>query len=250
MNSPLHPHFPQRGLPAGHTRRAAFTLIELLTVIAIIGILAAIIIPVVGKVRNTAKTSLGLSNLRQIAVATLTYAGDNRNAFPHAEGNRYFYTKLNTYLTGQGTGTDQDRTYSAIFRDPLAAIDGGDNHYTGNNNMLGSHATAPRLSALGSPAGSVMYFDGAQAYAPGNAEIGGWAVDGGGLNGPNVAARNQTQAWLDTVVAPGPNDDTNATAGNIRWRLQDGQAAKFAFLDGHVAVLKRNEVKRRLFVLD
>ncbi|MDR1282682.1 MAG: DUF1559 domain-containing protein [Opitutaceae bacterium] len=58
---------------------AAFTLIELLTVIAIIGILAAIILPTVGKVRESAKTAQCASNLRQIAAAAQLYAGDNRD---------------------------------------------------------------------------------------------------------------------------------------------------------------------------
>jgi prepilin-type N-terminal cleavage/methylation domain-containing protein/prepilin-type processing-associated H-X9-DG protein len=58
-----------------------FTLIELLTVIAIIGILAAIIIPTVGKVRATAKSATCLSNLRQIGSAALIFAQDNRGNF-------------------------------------------------------------------------------------------------------------------------------------------------------------------------
>jgi prepilin-type N-terminal cleavage/methylation domain-containing protein/prepilin-type processing-associated H-X9-DG protein len=57
---------------------AAFTLIELLTVIAIIGILAAIIIPTVGKVRATAKKSVCLSNLRQVGMAFNLYMHDQR----------------------------------------------------------------------------------------------------------------------------------------------------------------------------
>ncbi|WP_043582994.1 type II secretion system protein [Geminisphaera colitermitum] len=59
-----------------------FTLIELLTVIAIIGILAAIIIPTVGKVRETAKKSVASSNLRQIAQASLIYATDMQDKLP------------------------------------------------------------------------------------------------------------------------------------------------------------------------
>jgi prepilin-type N-terminal cleavage/methylation domain-containing protein/prepilin-type processing-associated H-X9-DG protein len=59
-------------------RRAAagFTLIELLTVIAIIGILAAILIPVVGRVRESARASQCVSNMRQIGTAMHLYMSD------------------------------------------------------------------------------------------------------------------------------------------------------------------------------
>lgn len=61
---------------------AAFTLIELLTVIAIIGILAAIIIPTVGKVRETAQRTIDANNLREIVKAAMIYAGDNNDRLP------------------------------------------------------------------------------------------------------------------------------------------------------------------------
>ena len=60
----------------------AFTLIELLTVIAIIGILAAILIPVVGKVRQAARGSTTTSNLRQVGVAMSLFTADNKQRFP------------------------------------------------------------------------------------------------------------------------------------------------------------------------
>ncbi|RRJ96104.1 type II secretion system protein [Opitutaceae bacterium TAV4] len=65
---------------------AAFTLIELLTVIAIVGILAAIIIPTVGKVRNSARDAGCKSNLRQYAFASMMYAEDNKGKLPEHQG--------------------------------------------------------------------------------------------------------------------------------------------------------------------
>lgn len=61
---------------------SAFTLIELLTVIAIIGILAAILIPVVGSVRESARSAQCISNLRQIHMGFMLYADANGELLP------------------------------------------------------------------------------------------------------------------------------------------------------------------------
>lgn len=61
-----------------NTQKKAFTLIELLTVIAIIAILSAILIPTVGQMRETARKTADISKLRQIGVASLLFAGQNR----------------------------------------------------------------------------------------------------------------------------------------------------------------------------
>jgi prepilin-type N-terminal cleavage/methylation domain-containing protein len=76
MNPSIHPRFP-RG-----RRTAGFTLVELLTVIAIIGVLAAIIIPTVGKVRESAQRTVDASNLREILKAALLYAADHNDRLP------------------------------------------------------------------------------------------------------------------------------------------------------------------------
>jgi prepilin-type N-terminal cleavage/methylation domain-containing protein/prepilin-type processing-associated H-X9-DG protein len=65
------------------TSRAArgFTLIELLTVIAIIGILAAILIPTVGNVRNKARDVQCIANIREWGRAMTLFAADNNGSY-------------------------------------------------------------------------------------------------------------------------------------------------------------------------
>lgn len=76
----------------------AFTLIELLTVIAIIGILAAILIPVVSRVRESARQTQCRSNIRQIATATALAAQDNKGRFPAMRST--YWDKPDTTVNG------------------------------------------------------------------------------------------------------------------------------------------------------
>jgi general secretion pathway protein G len=73
---------PRKNVRPPALRAGGFTLIELLTVIAIIGVLAAILVPVVGSMRTTARRVQCASNLRQIGSAFNLYAADNRGFWP------------------------------------------------------------------------------------------------------------------------------------------------------------------------
>ena len=60
----------------------AFTLIELLVVISIIGILAALLLPVMARSKEAARATVCLSNLHQIGVALQIYVSENNNKLP------------------------------------------------------------------------------------------------------------------------------------------------------------------------
>jgi prepilin-type N-terminal cleavage/methylation domain-containing protein/prepilin-type processing-associated H-X9-DG protein len=60
----------------------AFTLVELLLVMAIIAILAALLLPVLGRTKESARATACLSNLHQVGIALQIYVSDNNNKMP------------------------------------------------------------------------------------------------------------------------------------------------------------------------
>jgi prepilin-type N-terminal cleavage/methylation domain-containing protein/prepilin-type processing-associated H-X9-DG protein len=66
--------------------RRAFTLVELLVVIGIIAILVAMLLPALNRAREQARAAKCLSNLRQLAMATIGYCNYNKGSFPGQGG--------------------------------------------------------------------------------------------------------------------------------------------------------------------
>ena len=89
-----------------------FTLIELLVIIAIIGVLAALIVPAVSKAQDRAYTIQCVSNERQLGLALTVYAGDNQDSYPWFTFSTQYrqWTALSNYV-GQSR---------AVFKCPAA----------------------------------------------------------------------------------------------------------------------------------
>jgi prepilin-type N-terminal cleavage/methylation domain-containing protein/prepilin-type processing-associated H-X9-DG protein len=68
--------------PAHDGTRPAFTLVELLVVIAIIAILAALLLPTLGRAKEEARATACLSNLHQAGIALQIYVSENNNRLP------------------------------------------------------------------------------------------------------------------------------------------------------------------------
>ena len=124
-----------------------FTLLELLTVVAIIAVLCSILIPALHGVRFSAQQASCASNMRQIGIALLLYAAANDNKLPEtshtaAVGQSWIYT-LSEYLGD----CDEVRICPA---DPK-----GDGRFDagGTSYILNSFLFVPQIGPFGQPMG-------------------------------------------------------------------------------------------------
>jgi prepilin-type N-terminal cleavage/methylation domain-containing protein/prepilin-type processing-associated H-X9-DG protein len=74
-----------------------FTLIELLIVIAIIAILASMLLPTLGRARNTAKRIQCVSNLKQMGIVQMNYINDFDGWMPHNGTSAWINIMRSTY---------------------------------------------------------------------------------------------------------------------------------------------------------
>lgn len=159
-------------------RPSGFTLIELLVVVSIIAILAGMLLPVIGIVRETARQSQCGKNQSQILGAMVAYASQEDTGWPDPRGASW---KVPYVATGVVSATDAPRftagafelaavklaVANSMFRCPSAAVGGP------NNNVKPSiSAASTDWGWSGSSVGAVSYaFDWSSPPDPGSARV-------------------------------------------------------------------------------
>ena len=201
----------------------AFTLLELLVVVAIVALLSALLFPVFAQAREKARQTVCLSNLRQIGTGTLLYTQDFDETLP-----LYQYDTL-TYWCGGRTAAGQplNKTRGLIYPylksgdiERCPSYTGGDNlggtGYGINRRLMFTVGFRPRpaaLSDLSLPTDSILF---------GDAGI------------PDFPVHGQTG---ETISIEPPSDWLPSPT--IEFRHQ-GMAC-FVFCDGHAKPLRRTD---------
>jgi general secretion pathway protein G len=149
-------------LPRTRRGQSAFTLVELLVVIGIISTLIGILLPALAGARRTARSANCLNKLRQIGIATVMYAQENRGLLPRSTHSALAYKvmpwgyALSRQLTKSsytGPGPAWDALFNGFYRCPADEREG---KWSYGKNVWFELQPAEAGEVEGKPSGSVF----------------------------------------------------------------------------------------------
>lgn len=231
--------------------RSGFTLIELLTVIAIIGILAAIILPTVSRVRQSARAAQCLSNIRQIGMAVTACALDEKLAYPFGyikDSDVRWNHLIYAYLAVPKGTSDKTRSSSVLYcqQESIKTAPGAiSTNYSANPHLMpeckNDTSTRRQMSIVQRPSQVILVADGAVSTA-GNADWGFYKQEGWDQSGADKAENISPNQERDSEPADADHKRL------ISWRHNGKTHAVFA--DGHAAALAEGELRYKHFRTD
>jgi prepilin-type N-terminal cleavage/methylation domain-containing protein/prepilin-type processing-associated H-X9-DG protein len=211
-------------------RHHGFTLIELLVVIAIIAILAAILFPVFAKVREKARQTACVSNMKQLGLAFAQYTQDYDGRLPARDGNTgnsmFWAVVIYPYVKSVGIyQCPDDSTEQIIVQPPYTYYPLS---YAENQNAVTGAFGAE--STFNAPASTVLLNEQySNHFSPTRIEYNNW--DGWGMT-------FGYSGWgVNLVTGPtGINNKSNcASSGPMGPRHTQG--SNYLAIDGHVKYL-------------
>jgi len=230
---------------AANTRlRRAFTIVEILVVVAVIGVLLAITLPALAYVSAAARSASCTSNLRQLHVATVAYSLVHNDRFPAAI--LYFATAegVRTVAWDATLEPTSGGAPAAVGEGPLAPfLDGADrirqcpDHFGpanfGGDLFSGYNYNTTYIGAEG----AFPYFD-----AHGTL-IDGWAAARPGVSGAMQRRPSDTALFGDGGYSGGANRFMRAPGNSVEFNLgllyagtqafRHGGGCNVVHLDGH-----------------
>ena len=231
--------------------RAGFTLIELLVVISIIALLIGILLPALGAARRTAKTMQCLANQRQFGIGFTGFALDNKDFLPYgffsipdpSEPNGFdqsdWTVEISGYFEGETRNYNDDGVQtSPIMRCPESVLEEGTKTYSAHPILVptlgfGAPDEQVKWDSQRRPSDIFLTADGVQSpQQGGNAVANPYQLLSGNLAEFVFTKGDPTN--FDPLPI-GPNVDTNAAEGNLRWRHSGDQNLNLLFMDGHAS---------------